>query len=811
MNFHILSAEFIQSLRSLLRRPGYFLLALATLALGVATTTSVFSLLYQSVLRPLPFQQSEQLATLGLQREEGGNIGAQAFLVALTETESIVRSVGIVSAYPGTVTLSNGDLPVVGTRLSADHGFLATLQVRMALGRNFNREEDAKNGPPAAILSYRYWRQHFGGDSSVIGKTLQIEGKSVPVVGVLPEGFVWPARFDVLTAMQIDADAPGTATNEYVVARLAGADASISERFDARMREYITRKRSMIGEDAFAFLERQRFDAQPLKHLYTRAAESTLWMFFAAACCVLLIAAINLTNLMALRAIARSHDTAVRAALGAPRIRLVTPSLAEGVAIGIAGCLAGLFLAWAGLRVLDRTVPPEWLRGADIEFGATTVAFSFLAGIVVALFAAVLAVVRGQRQDLAQELSAGARGGWTRGASLLGRSLVIAQTAIAMLLLLVSALFGRTLYQLVSTPMGFESRAITTFTLSPNPAVHPDILSVDRQTTRILERLSNEPGVLAVSASTNLPTASELNLPAELADGRTINPEYRPSTPALLDVFSIRMLSGRWITSDDDVGAESVCVVNRAFAETYLNGRALGAVFKSPSDLQGGMRSLRVVGVVDDVRQFGPEQPAPPIVYVPLAQVPDEIWSAIRGFLPLSYAVRTRGDVQNIEGALRRAIAEIEPQQPITGVKPMQAVVASTTDAQRLNMLLVGLFAALSLLLAIVGLYAVTSVATMARMREFGIRAALGASPRRLLVQVVKEGAAQIGIGLALGLVTALALSGVIRRYLFGVEPTDPVVIAVVLVTLLLAGISATLPPALRAARVDPIRVLRAD
>lgn len=810
MKLDIVLAEFVQALRKLLRKPGYFILASVTLALGIATTATVFCLLHQAVLKPLPFARAEQLATLGIARGDGENIGARAFYQALMETPGAVDAAGAVSAYASTATLSNRDIPVVGTMIAANRGFLDTLGVAMAEGRNFNSEEESRNGPPAVILGYGYWKRQFGGDKSAIGKLIQVNGKATPIVGVLPAEFAWPVRFDVLTAMQIDPTNPGTATNEHIVARMRGGDLAGGQ-FQQHMRDYLGRHRAEIGEEGYEYLNQQTYDAQPLKRLYTSASEFTLWMFLIAAACVLLIAAINLTNLMALRAVVGSHESAIRAALGAPRLRLALPSLAEGLLIGVGGSLIGVFLSWAGLRLLRNAVPPEWLRGAEIEFTWPALVFALLVGLSVALLAAVAGLARGQRGNVVQELVVGGRGGWSRGASLLGRSLVIAQTAIAAALLIVAALFTRSVYELASTPMGFEYRAVTTFSLTANAATYPTLAAVEQQTGRVIERLRQIPGVREVAASTNLPTGSQLNMPSVLADGRTVTTEYRPVTPGFIQAFGIPLRAGRWLGAADTSGAEPVAVVNQAYADAYLGGQGVGALLKSPTNLKEGQRTVRVVGVVGDVRQLGPDQPAPAIVYLPLAQVPDDIWSAIRDFLPLSFAVRSEHEPGNFEGQLRAAIAEVDPQQAISNVQPMQAVVASTTSSQRLNMLLVGLFAGLSLLLAAVGLYAVMSVATVARLHEFGVRAALGAAPSRLLRLVLKDGLVQIAIGLSAGVLIALALSRVIRTFLFGVSPTDPLAIATVLVVLLLAGVAASLPSALRASRVDPIRVLRAD
>ncbi|NUO78054.1 MAG: FtsX-like permease family protein [Lysobacter sp.] len=808
----VLLAEVAQAWRNLICKPAFLLLAAGTLALGIATTAAVFSLLDQALLRPLPFAQADRLVTAGMKQDGDSNIGAPALYQRLQGAQG-VAALGLVSAQPRSANLSGEGVAVVGTLLSADRGFLDTLALPMAVGRNFNAQEDRVDGVPAVILSHAFWMTRYGGNPAIAGQTLRVEGKPMTVVGVLPERFAWPQRFDLLAPMQLAADSSNTGTNEYIVARLNDgvAVSAFADQVDARIRAALPALRAQIGEDGFRYLQQQSYDARPLIGLYTGASGSTLWLFFGAALCVLLIAAINLTNLMVLRSIARSHDMAVRAAMGAPGLRLALPALAEGALVGLLGSAIGMLLAWLGLRLLGGLVPPEWLRGADVGFSAMGAAFALVAGAAVALLAAGLSVWRGRYAQLGRELVGGGRTGWSRGASRLGRVLVIAQTTVAVVLLIGAALFARSVLALASVPMGFQSASVATFSLSPVRESHPDLRAVEDLSRRLSERLQQLPGVERVAVSTNLPTGSQLNLPATLADGQTVSPQYRPVSPGFDQVFGIPVVSGRGLTAQDSAGAEPVCVVSAAFARQYLGAQPIGAVVRSLADADGALLAMRVVGVVGDVRQFGPDQPAPPVIYVPLAQMPPAIWTLLRDFAPLRFALRVRGEPGAFEAGIRAAVAEVESTQPIAEVLPMAAVVAATTSAQKLNLLLVGVFAAMALLLACVGLYAVMAVAVAARQHEFGIRAALGAPPRRLLRLVLKEAALQVAIGSLIGVAIAVSMSQVLQRFLFGVGAADPLAIGAVLLALSLAGLAASLPPALRAARVHPMRVLHAE
>lgn len=812
MSAAVYLAEARQSWRALARKPGYLLLAVLTLALGVATTTAVFALLDQALLKPLPFPQPQRLVTLGLP-SGGHNVAAPGYYPVLRRMPSM-QAVGIVRGFPVPTNIARGDASEVVAAISADEGFLRTLGMPMAAGRNFTAEESRPGGPQAVILAHRFWQRYFGGDPAAVGRTLQVEGKPVQIVGVLPADFPWAEPFDLIRNMQPDLAATNLSTNEIVVARLRpGVSVAAASAQAAVVIKGLLRNSPHMDESWWRSLQREPPNALLLQDsLYTSYSGNTLWLFFAAAACVLLIAAINLTSLMLLRALGRSHDSAVRAALGAPWLRLSLPALAEGVLIGALGSLAGLALAWLGLRLLGGWVPLLWMRGEAAHLTGASALFALLAGVATALLAAALGIVRGRRRNLVAELAGGGRGGWSLQAGRLGRTLVIAQVAIAVMLLIGAALFTRTLQKLAEVPMGFESRSAVVFTLAPVKERYATVRDAVEQTRRIVARLQQVPGIERVGVSTNPPATTQLSWSVEVDGMPSVNSQYRLATPQFLQVFRIPLLAGRGIAEGDVAGAEKVCVVSATFAERYLHGHALGKIVTVPDDGGNNRLPMRVVGVVGDVRHAGPAQAPEPMVYQPLAQMSEPMWQIMRSFGALTYAVRLHaGALGADERALRAAIDEVAPQQPIADLQPMQALVASTTGEQKLNLLLVGLFAALALLLAAVGLYAVMAVAVAARQHEFGVRAALGAPPARLRRQVLREAGLQIGIGLLLGLGVAMALSRLLQRFLFEVRVADPLAIGAVLLVLAAAGLLAALAPAQRAARVPPMQALRAE
>ena len=807
MDAGILATETLQSWRNLLRRPRYLIVSAFTLALGVATVTAMFTLLHQVLLKPLPFPEPDKLVAIGMAQKDDAPVGAPAFYRVL-DGASGIASVGIASGFLRNVNVVVGETAVVGAVLVADREFLDTLGTTPAMGRNFNVQEDTQGGARVALISHAFWTTHFGADKSVVGRQITAEGAPMTIIGVLPRTFVWLERFDLLTPMRLPAESADVDANQYIVARMRSGTSVDSVRAEAgtRMRGVIEDLRAQLPLEAYDYFARQRFAVEPLTELYRGDLRSSLWLFFAAATGVLLIAAINLANLVILRAVLRSHDSAVRAALGASGLRLALPSFAEAVLTALAGSVAGIALGWAGLRLFARFAPAEWAN-AVTDPGPASWAFAATAGLATALGAALVGTWRGRGMALLPELVGGGRSGPSRGAGLFGRSLVIAQIGLAALLLMVAGLFMRSLHQMSSVPMGFSSDAIVTFSLAPVRKTYPDISAVNRQVQDVLARLRELPEVEHAAVSSNLPAGSQLNFPANLG-GQPIQPQFRPVSPDHFAVFDIPLAGGRLFTERDAAGGEPVCIVSRAFAERHFRGEALGKTVRMGRE-ESGLPPMRIVGVVGDVRLAGPTADVAPTLYVPIAQLPASLWPALREFTPLHYAVRTRIDGASLEPALRHAVSDASPLQAITDVRPMRRVVDDTMSHSRLQMLLVGIFATLALVLASVGLYAILSVTVAARSHEYGLRVALGARPRQLVAMVLRDTLSQLGAGLAIGIAAALALSGLVRRFLFEVPIFDPVAIAFTVAALSLAGLLASLLPALRVARADPIRAFR--
>ncbi|WP_300621071.1 ADOP family duplicated permease [Dokdonella sp.] len=792
--------------RSALRHRGFVALAGATLALGIGACAAVFALVDAVLLAPPPFPQPDRLVVLD--KSDGhpwSTISPQQY--QLLDGVPGIESLGSKFAPKDVNVAGSGD-PELVTAWPVDAGLLPTLGVAPALGRNFSRDEDRPNGPRAALIGHAFWQRHFNGDQDVIGRSVLVDGVATPIVGVLPATFRLDGSPDVLLPLALAPNSRDGATNLLVVARLApGASlAAASTALDARLQAH-------AGELGFANARwRPRFSATSIAQNLSATARPVLLLFLGCAACVLLLVAVNLSNLMLLRALARGHDSAVRSALGASTAQLALPALGEGLLIGGIGALGGLALAAVALHVAQAWLPAGWLDPQAAPVAAHTIALAFAAAIAVAVLATLFGVWRGRSGAATRELAAGTRMGTSVATQRFGRLLVVAQASLATLLLASSALLAHSLWKLSRVDLGFDASGVVTFRLNPAAALYPDSAAVQRFAQSLLERLRAEPGVREAALTTTLPIGPQFNVSMRLPDGSSPEaPQYRAVSTRSFATFAIPLVAGRVFAESDRAGAEPVAIVNAAFAQRYLHGEAIGQSIKVDDGDELPMPLMRIVGVVGDVRQFGPQEDAPPIVYVPLAQVPDGLFNLVRQFVPLNAAIRVDGAPAAYAERLRAVLREVDARQGVAGLRLFERDVADATPAQRMNAALVGLFATLAVLLAGVGLYSVTAVAVTARRREYGVRAALGAAPSRLMRGVLRSGLVDVGLGLAFGLAAALAGGRLLQGFLFGVDAADPLALAATFAVLLAAGLVATALPALRAARVDPMTALRND
>ena len=815
-------AEIWRAWRASLRRPGFLLLAAAVLALGVGSASAVFTLIDGVLLRPLPYPEPKQLVALG-GLEQGSVYGVSPEQYQQLGGLSGAASLGIFKSSTTATNIAGVGEPVQVPAEVFDHGLLPTLHVQLALGRNFTAQEDQPHGPPAVLLYHGFWLRRFGGDPAVVGKTMQVEGVAHTIVGVLPVGFdLGQASIALPTAFA--ANVVNDSQDYTVVARLApGATReALAAKVDTRLHAFYIAQ----GHKAYAsdYWLHAHFGAQDLGAEEHQGQRSTFLMWLACAALLLLIALVNLTNLMMLRAMGRSHEASVRGALGASPWRVALPSMAEGVLIGLLGVPLGQALAALGLLALRTWMPVgwmavEWTQPGGLSLDGAAWGLAIAVGLFGALVATLLGLWRGRAALSMDSLREGGRSGFDRRSGLLGRVLVIAQVALASLLLCAAGVFLRTLLDNAKVDLGFDARNVLTFELAPVRATYPDAASVGVLSRRLVERLRQFPGVDQATAGTNLPAGDFLGQWSmgglHVPGGEDFSAQIHAVDPGFFGVFDIHLLQGRAFVDTDVRGGEAVAIVNRKFADKYYHGHALGQTIQRSTGTGAGMFSARIVGVVADTYQLGPEDPdsVMPILYLPMTQVPNQVLGSFRAFEPLRFAIKVQGSPDGYRKVVKQAAAEVAPDQPINHVRSMAWIVHDTTTDTEFNLMLVGLLGGLALLLAGVGMYAVMAVAVAAREREFGVRAALGASPRRLLLVVLYGGLLQIGLGLLAGVVLGALGSGVLRAVVaqLGRSVFDPWSIAAACAVLAVAGVLACLVPAVRAGRTAPMHALRGE
>lgn len=807
--------EIWQSWRASLRRPGFLLLASIVLALGVGASVAVFALIQNTLWRPLPVPQPSRLVMIGNVTDNG-----QVTTISPHEFQSLGKLDGVVSMgleRPGsTVNVAGAGTPAQVPVIYMDRHILPTLGLKPVLGRNFTAAEDSPHGPPAVLIGHGFWQRRYNGDRHVIGTQLKVKGVPYTVVGVLPAALntvLGPG--DVVLPMALPLVSRDYNRNGHtVIARMApGVDiVTVSAQVDAHERTMF-RDMGMGGN-----WKKPRFRAESLAAAVQQDARPLLLLFLAGALLVLLIALVNLVNLMLVRSLSRHHDLAVRSALGASRLRLLLPALGEGLLVGGCGALLGMALATSGLALLQGYIPAQWLWNGSLHVGAPAWGLAFAMGLSGALLAAGLALWRSRHATSAEELREGGRSGIGLRGGRLGRVLVVAQVALAAILLSAAGVFVHALYDASQVQLGFAGDDVLTFDMAPVQADYPDAVAVQALAQRLMQRLKAIPGVTDTVVTTNLPISHGL-----LEQGQTsVNPpggetffiQYHGIEPGYFKLFAIPVHAGRDFTRNDVRGSQGVVIVSQDLADKYYGGHALGKTIQVHG-VGAAMRMARIVGVVGATYQMGPLQPRQPVLYVPLAQVPDPMMALFRSLEPLRVALRGHGSMADWRAGIREALAEVAPEQPIANVRSLDSIVRTTTATARLSLWLIGLFAGLALLLAAAGLYAVMAVTVAAREREFGVRMALGAAPLRLLRLVLHGGLVQIVIGLVIGVGVALALSRVSSALLMNLlgrsGGIDPVAIVGVCVLLAIAGLLACLLPALRAARVQPMHALRGE
>jgi putative ABC transport system permease protein len=792
--------------RMLSKKPGFSAIAVLTLALGIGATTAIFTVVNAVVLRPLPYPDADRLVAVGQQfkGDPPENAGEPKFLFWREHSE-LFEAMASYSGFGGAGgNLSGGSEAeyVSGVRASAD--LFRVLGVYPALGRAFTDAEDSPGGDKVAILSDGLWRRRFGADKELIGRSVLLNDQPVTVVGVMPPQFRLGAGADLFVPMRARPTA-NYDPNATVVGRLKPG--VTLQQADAELKVVADKYRAAFPRQ---MREGETVGAQQYQNLFTSDIAGWLWLLLGAVGFLLLIACANVANLQLMRAAGRKKEVAVRMALGASGIRILRQLLTEGVLLSLVGGAAGLLLAAWGTDFLLAAAPRGLLPSiATVELDGRVLAFAFGVAVITGLLFGLAPAWQARKINVNETLKEqSGRGGSTRGR--LRGALVVTELALSLVLLVGAGLLIRTFANLKNVAPGFDARNVLTSQIALNGARYDTTNKAAAFYSNALERISRLPGVEAAAIINKLPLDWQFNMPVVFPDqpDQLESVQLRMISPDYFNVMKISVRKGRAFGDTDIGGAAPVVIVNEAFERRFFDGKdTLAQQLSVGRGLDDPAR--QVVGVVADAKQYGLDRPSPATVFVPIPQMSDKLMAVVRAFTSAHFVVRTAVPPLSLREAVKREIAGLDPTLPLAEIHSMEEIAAVSVASRRFNMLLIGVFAALGMLLAAVGIYGVISYSVEQRTNEIGIRIALGARSADVVRLILRQGMLLALAGVAIGIAGALVLTRLMKTLLFGVTATDPVTFAVIAAVLTLVALLACYIPARRATRVDPMVALR--
>jgi putative ABC transport system permease protein len=800
---HALARDTRYAVRMLGRQPGVTSLAILTMALGIGANTAIFSAVDALLLRPLPYDDPGRLMMVWEKRPTEGvldNVVAPADFVDWDRMNSSFEAMAAQDTLSADLT-GQGE-PVRLPAGAVSPSFFDIFRVTPMLGRSFRPEEGVVGNHRVVVLGHRLWRARFGSDRDVVGRKILLNGVPHEVAGVLPASFEFPdASIELWSPIPFEGR-PEPLTRALhqinVYGRLKPGVSIEQARAD------MDRVAAVLSQQYPETNENHGAHVVSLRDQLSEPVEGALLLLFGAVAFVLLIACVNVANLLLAKAAARRREMAIRAAVGAGRARLAGQALTESLVLGLAGGVAGLLVAVWGIALVRR-LAPQGLPVLGIErlgLDSRVLAFTLLLSVVTSVLFGLLPAWQAATQDVNESLKDGRRSpaGVRRR---LRAGLVVSEIAFASLLLVGAGLSLRSFNELLQAEPGIAlDNRLTAFVSLPalryrgSERVAAAYQEIDR-------RFASIPGVRAAGAVNHLPlsgTNSRLNIAIEgraPVDNAPMRAHPRSVTPGYFTAIGMSVKAGRGFTARDRADAPLVVIVNETIARAYWPGESpIGQRLRL-----GGTENWReVVGIVADVRHNGLDRPAGPEVYMPHAQY---------GWNPLTFVLATDGNPAAFAAAAREHLRAIDPDLPLSNVRTMEEVAARSVASQRAAMILLATFGLLALALSAAGIYGVTSHLVALRTAEIGVRMTLGAHPRTVMRLVIREGAVQAGIGLAIGLAGAMALMRSFRAMLFGVSPADPITLVAVAAILLATAVFACLIPARRAMRVDPVHALR--
>ncbi len=818
-------ADVPHSFRTLIKSPGFTIVAVLALALGIGANTAIFSVIDRALLRPLPFPDSERI--MRLQRQYPNGAGPSVSIPKFMAWKK-GQSFQSMAAYDfGSVgmNLGAGDKwnPVDAVHVTAQ--FFDVFGVKPILGRTFTPQEDLPNAGKFAVLTYHVWKNRLGSDREIAGKTILLNSEAFTVCGVLPEWYQPDPPTDLYVPQQFDPNSNNQGHIYYVAGRLAPGVSIDSARAELKVISERFRATDPIFMD-----KTETVGVLPLRVAIAGDVQLALLILAGAVCFVLLMACANVANLLLARAAGRHREIAVRTAIGATRGRIVRQLLTESMLLAFAGGVAGLALGAAGIRLLlafspgniPRVNDPEHTIAALSLIDWRVLAFLFAISLVTGALFGLLPAIRVSRLDVNSALKeSSSRSGTGLKHNRIRGLLVVGEVAFAIILLTGAALMIRTFAGLRSVKSGLDPVNVLTMQTSLSGARYESTARVESLIRQAGERIESVPGVEFAAAALTIPLGGgTVDMPFTI-EGRTPaegkyegDDQWRFVSPHYFEALRIPLLRGRTFDRRDTGKSDHVVIINEALARKYWPkgdplgqritiGAGLGA------DFDEGPR--QIVGIVGSVTEAGLSNGMVPAMYVPEGQVTDGLTKLANNLLPLSWLIRTKTDPLAAASSIRHELEALDGQLTPSKILTMETVIKDSTQRENFNTLMLTVFAAVALLLAAVGIYGLMSYAVEQRTQEIGIRMALGAGRGEMMKMVLGQGMRLVMVGVVIGLAAAFGLTRLLAGLLFGVKAGDPLTFGAVAVILTVVALLAAFVPAQRATRVDPILALRQE
>jgi predicted permease len=801
--------------RTLVANPSFSIVVILTMALSIGANTAIFSVIDGVLLRSLPYRHADRLVRLFLSVPEYPKFPVNPF--DFRDYRERAHSFDSLAAYTHSdVDLSGEGEPVRLSGFAVTSGFFRVLGVTPLLGREFSAKEELPKANLSAILSYRIWRSRFGGRANIIGQKLNLSGRPITVIGVLPPGVEHPGNM-------YRAVAYGDTVDVWVPFAFEGNPTGRGSHFldcIGRLKQGVTSERAQAEmNDIMAQLGREHEGDRnwkvmviPLKQEITGRSQRLLWVLLGAAGALLIIACVNAANLLLARASIRQREMALRSALGARKSRLVRQMLTESLLISVTGAVLGCLLAVGGVRALVSLLPADFPRIGDIHVNAVMFLFALLVSVATGVLFGLAPALQSSNTDLVKPLREGGRS--STGSSCARRlrnGLVVCEIALACLLVIGAGLMLRSFVNLLRTDPGFRPQKVLTASISLPAARYKTPEAVSLFYAKLARQLGSAQGIRSAAIGSDLPwTGYDDNAGGFQVEGETppagqfFHARYHTASPDYFRVLGIPLVRGRYFSEHDTKDAASALIINRAMALRYWRSENVVGRRMTFEDKAKEKDWMTIVGVVGDVKDTPANDSAEPAFWWPISQVPF-------GSSQMAIVLSGNSDMTSMANQLRATVQGLDPSLAVAEIKPMEKVAGNSYATSRFALFLTGLFAVLALALAAIGTYGILSYSVNQRRHEFGIRMALGASSAEVLRTVVSDGMKLAVMGTVVGVGCGLALGRLVASLLYGVRASDPVTIGAACVVLATASALACYVPARRATRNDPMHVLRSE